>query len=94
MPEHDDHDPAPRHGGATGFPSPAGRARRLRKEYDSHVRKYLWGGHFWFRSSSAGSTGGADLTTVSKYIQGQERPTRQGPATLASRRALPREFRF
>jgi putative transposase len=22
-------------------------SRRLRQEYDSHVRRYLWGGHFW-----------------------------------------------
>lgn len=51
-------------------------ARYLRKEYDSHVRKYLWGGHFWSRSYYAGSTGGANLATVRKYIQGQDRPTR------------------
>lgn len=51
-------------------------ARYLRKEYDSHVREYLWGGHFWSRSYYAGSTGGANLATVRKYIQGQDRPTR------------------
>ncbi|MBE1557273.1 putative transposase [Nonomuraea africana] len=51
-------------------------ARYLRKEYDSHVREYLWGGHFWSRSYYAGSTGGANLTTVRTYIQGQDRPTR------------------
>ncbi|MFF1747079.1 IS200/IS605 family transposase, partial [Streptomyces mirabilis] len=22
-------------------------SRRLRQEYDSHVHRYLWGGHFW-----------------------------------------------
>ncbi len=51
-------------------------ARYLRKEYDSHIRKYLWDRHFWSRSYYAGSTGGANLATVRKYIQGQDRPTR------------------
>ncbi len=33
-------------------------ARRLRHEYDSRVRRYLWGGHFWSGSYFAGSCGG------------------------------------
>lgn len=51
-------------------------ARLLRKEFDTHVRRYLWDGHFWSRSYYAGSTGGANLATVRSYIQGQDRPTR------------------
>ncbi|MFG1615111.1 IS200/IS605 family transposase [Nonomuraea wenchangensis] len=51
-------------------------ARYPRKEYDTHVRKYLWGGHFWSRSYDAGSTCGANLATVRASIQGQDRPAR------------------
>lgn len=44
-------------------------ARLLRKEYDSHVRRYLWGGHF-----RSGSCSGAPLTVVKQYIENQQRP--------------------
>ncbi|WP_344393064.1 transposase, partial [Streptomyces aureus] len=50
-------------------------SRRLRQEYDSHVRRYLWGGHFWSGSYFAGSCGGAPLTLVKQYIENQQRPT-------------------
>ena len=50
-------------------------SRRLRQEYTTHVRRYLWGGHFWSRSYFAGSCGGAPLTVVRQYIQNQQRPT-------------------
>jgi putative transposase len=49
-------------------------SRRLRQEYDSHVRQYLWGGHFWSGSYFAGSCGGAPLTIVKQYIENQQRP--------------------
>ncbi|MGW8989711.1 IS200/IS605 family transposase [Streptomyces zhihengii] len=49
-------------------------ARMLRKEYDSHVRRYLWGGRFWSGSYFAGSCGGAPLTVVAQYIENQKRP--------------------
>ncbi|MEU6254590.1 IS200/IS605 family transposase [Streptomyces sp. NPDC047043] len=49
-------------------------ARRLRKEYDAHVRRYLWGGHFWSGSYFAGSCGGAPLTVVQQSIKQQQRP--------------------
>lgn len=39
-------------------------SRRPRQEYDSHVRRYLWGGHSWSGSYFAGSCGGAPLTPV------------------------------
>ncbi|MFG2375280.1 IS200/IS605 family transposase [Streptomyces sp. NPDC048504] len=48
--------------------------RRLRQEYDSHVRRYLWGGHFWSGSYFAGSCGGPPLTAVKQYIENQQRP--------------------
>lgn len=50
-------------------------SRRLRQEYDSHVRRYLWGGPFWSGSHFAGSCGGAPLTVVPQYIDNQQRPT-------------------
>ncbi|GAA4794806.1 hypothetical protein GCM10023329_54260 [Streptomyces sanyensis] len=49
-------------------------ARMLRKEYDSHVRRHLWGGHFWSGSYFAGSCGGAPPTAVKQYIENQKRP--------------------
>lgn len=49
-------------------------ARLLRKEYDAHVRQYLWGGHFWSGSYFAGSVGGAPLTVLKQYIEQQNRP--------------------
>ncbi len=49
-------------------------ARLLRKDYDAHVRRYLWGGHFWSGSYFAGSCGGATLTVVQQYIERQQRP--------------------
>ncbi|MFC9266473.1 IS200/IS605 family transposase [Streptomyces zhihengii] len=53
---------------------PGASARMLRKEYDSHMRRYLWGGHFWSGSYFAGSCGGAPLTMVKQYIEDQKRP--------------------
>ncbi|MGV9374607.1 IS200/IS605 family transposase [Nonomuraea sp. NPDC003707] len=49
-------------------------ARLLRKEYATHVRRYLWGGHFWSGSYFAGSVGGAPLTVLRQYIEQQKRP--------------------
>ncbi|MFI7223518.1 IS200/IS605 family transposase [Nonomuraea angiospora] len=49
-------------------------ARMLRKEYSTHVRTYLWGGHFWSGSYFAGSVGGASLTVLDQYIEQQKRP--------------------
>jgi len=49
-------------------------SRRLRQEYDAHVRRHLWGGHFWSGSYFAGSCGGAPLTAVKQYIENQQRP--------------------
>jgi putative transposase len=50
-------------------------SRRLRQKYDSHVRKYLWGGHFWSGSYFAGSYDEAPLTAVRQYIDNQQHPT-------------------
>jgi putative transposase len=39
-------------------------SRRPRQDYDTHVRKYLWGGRFWSGSYFTGPCDGAPLTVV------------------------------
>lgn len=50
-------------------------SRRLRQEFEPHVRRHLWGGRFWSGSYFAASCGGAPLTIVKQYIRQQQRPT-------------------
>ena len=50
-------------------------ARHLRQQFPVHIRKYLWGEHFWSPSYFAGSCGGAPLSVVKDYIENQKRPT-------------------
>ncbi len=50
-------------------------ARRLRQEFPTHIRKYLWGEHFWSPSYFAGSFGDAPPSIVKDYIENQKRPT-------------------
>jgi putative transposase len=49
-------------------------ARRLRQEFPGHIRKYLWGAHFWSPSYFAASCGGAPLSIIKEYIENQKRP--------------------
>ena len=49
-------------------------ARRLRQQYPTEIRKYLWGAHFWSPSYFAASCGGALLTVIKRYIKQQQRP--------------------
>ena len=49
-------------------------SRRLRQQYPTQVRKYLWGTHFWSPSYVAASCGGAPLTIIKQYIEQQNRP--------------------
>ncbi|GLY92328.1 hypothetical protein Airi02_102560 [Actinoallomurus iriomotensis] len=49
-------------------------ARRLRQEFPTHIRKYLWGDHFWSPSYFAASCGGAPLSIIKEYIDQQKRP--------------------
>src|ERR1035438_7352211 len=44
-------------------------ARRLRQEFPGHIRKYLWGEHFWSPSYFAASCGGAPLAIIKEYIE-------------------------
>lgn len=58
-------------------------SRRLRQEFAAHIRRYLWGEHFWSPSYFAGSCGGAPLSIIKDYIEQQKRPS-QGPAERAT----------
>lgn len=49
-------------------------ARLLRKEFSTHVHRYLQGEHFWSPSYFAASCGGAPLHIVKEYIANQKRP--------------------
>ncbi len=49
-------------------------ARRLRQEFADHIRRYLWGDHFWSPSYFAASAGGAPLKVIKEYIENQKRP--------------------
>lgn len=47
--------------------------RRLRQG-PGHIRKYLWGDHFWSPSYFAASCGGAPLSIIKEYIENQRLP--------------------
>lgn len=49
-------------------------ARRLRYEFAQHLRAYYWKPRLWASSYAAFSVGSADLETVKRYIQNQEKP--------------------
>jgi putative transposase len=49
-------------------------SRRLRQEFPAHIRRYLWGQHFWSPSYFAGSCGGPPLSIIKEYIEQQKRP--------------------
>ncbi|MFC3996658.1 IS200/IS605 family transposase [Nocardiopsis sediminis] len=49
-------------------------SRLLRKEYPTHVNRYLWGGRLWSGSYFAGSVGGAPVSVLRHYIEDQKRP--------------------
>ena len=49
-------------------------ARRLRQEFPEHIRRYLWGDHFWSPSYFAASADGAPLKAIKEYIENQKRP--------------------
>ncbi len=49
-------------------------AHYLRKQFPDHVRRFLWGNHFWSPSYFAASCGGAPLSVIAEYIDQQKRP--------------------
>lgn len=53
-------------------------ARRLRQEFTGRVNRASMRGHFWSPSYFAASCGGAPLSIVKQYIEGQQRPAGMG----------------
>jgi putative transposase len=53
-------------------------SRRQRQQCPMHVRKYLWGNHFWSPSYCVASCGGAPLSIIKQYIEQQNRPINSG----------------
>lgn len=50
--------------------------KKIREEFDSQIRKYLWGKRFWTRSYCVISVGdGATTEIIERYIKGQKRPS-------------------
>lgn len=77
----------PKHSVATMVNSLKGvSARLLRKANLPEIRRKLWGEHFWSPSYYAGSTGGANIATVRRYIEAQRSPARRKSTAGASSR--------
>jgi putative transposase len=49
-------------------------SRLIRKEFESHVKKYLWKDAFWKIGYCVTSTGGASIDVIKRYIQNQDEP--------------------
>lgn len=49
-------------------------SRLLRKNFDERLKDKLWGDNFWSRSYFVGSSGGATLDVLRRYIASQDRP--------------------
>lgn len=49
-------------------------SRLIRKEFATHVERYLYKDAFWKIGYCVTSTGGAALDVVKRYIQSQEKP--------------------
>ena len=47
-------------------------SRRLRKEFPSVMKKYLWGGVFWSPSYFLASTGQVTLEAIRHYVESQK----------------------
>ena len=50
-------------------------ARLLRKKAYPTIVRYLWGGSLWSPSYFAGSCGGAPISIIRQYIEGQNTPS-------------------
>jgi len=53
-------------------------SRRMRQEFPELARHYWRAQRLWSRSYYAGTTGGANIETVRRYIEGQDRPRPAG----------------
>ncbi|MFE7393239.1 IS200/IS605 family transposase [Streptomyces sp. NPDC057582] len=63
-------------------------SRYLRAEYTGCINRIGTGSVFWSRSYFARSRGGAPLTVIHQYIEGQKRPTRPSPTQTQRTPAL------
>ena len=52
-------------------------SRMVRKKYKEYLDKYLWKESFWSDSYYLGTTGGASLDIIQKYIEDQGKPKRK-----------------
>jgi putative transposase len=46
-------------------------SRMIRKEYNSEIKKKLWGNNFWTRAYCLLTTGGATIEVIRRYIEKQ-----------------------
>ncbi len=49
-------------------------SRLIRKEFESHLKKFYWKPILWTRAYCLITAGGAPLSILKTYIQNQERP--------------------
>ncbi len=49
-------------------------SRLIRRDFESHLKKYFWKPFFWSRSYCLVSSGGAPLEIIKQYIQSQDAP--------------------
>ena len=52
-------------------------SRLVRKEFAEYLKDYLWKDAFWSSSFYIGTTGGATLDVIKKYVEDQGRPKRK-----------------
>lgn len=52
-------------------------SRLARDEFKEYLREYLWGDAFWSSSFYLGTTGGATIDVIQKYIEQQGKPKRK-----------------
>lgn len=55
-------------------------SRRIRQEYNEHLKPFYWKNYFWNRAYCIISVGGrANIQTLLKYIENQDSPARLKP---------------
>ena len=59
----------------------------VRRDFATHVQRFLWGIHFWSPSYCAVSCGGAALDAVRRYVLDQQTPVSSVNAKRSKTRA-------
>ena len=52
-------------------------SRLVHRDFGEYLKPYLWGEAFWSNSYYLGTTGGATLDVIRKYIEDQGKPKRK-----------------